>query len=36
MAEMAEVMQVSVRTVANHRDALVHRLRQTARELAAA
>lgn len=36
MAEMAEVMQVSVRTVANHRDALVHRLRQVARELAAA
>jgi hypothetical protein len=29
-------MDVSVRTVANHREALVSRLRQTARELAAA
>ena len=36
MAELAQVMKVSVRTVANHRDAVVHRLRQAARELAAA
>lgn len=36
MAELAQVMEVSVRTVANHRDAVVHRLRQAARELSAA
>lgn len=36
VSEMAVQLEVSVRTIANHRDALVHRLRQTARELAAA
>ncbi|MBI4935829.1 MAG: sigma-70 family RNA polymerase sigma factor [Actinobacteria bacterium] len=36
MAELAQAMEVSVRTVANHRDAVVHRLRQAARELSAA
>jgi DNA-binding CsgD family transcriptional regulator len=36
VAAVAAELEVSVRTVTNHRDALVHRLRQTARELAAA
>ena len=34
--EVAAALQVSVRTVTNHRDAMVSRLRQTARALAAA
>jgi DNA-binding CsgD family transcriptional regulator len=34
--EVAAAMRVSVRSVSNHRDALVSRLRQTARVLAAA
>lgn len=34
--EVAEALEVSVRTVTNHRDAMVSRLRQTARALAAA
>jgi DNA-binding CsgD family transcriptional regulator len=36
VAAVAAELEVSVRTITNHRDALVHRLRQTARELAAA
>lgn len=36
VGEVASVLQVSVRTVTNHRDAMVSRLRQTARALAAA
>ena len=35
-SEVAAVMRVSVRSVSNHRDGLVSRLRQTARGLAAA
>jgi RNA polymerase sigma factor (sigma-70 family) len=36
VGEVAKVLQVSVRTVTNHRDAMVSRLRQTARTMAAA
>jgi RNA polymerase sigma factor (sigma-70 family) len=36
VSEVAAALQVSVRTVTNHRDAMVSRLRQTARALAAA
>ena len=36
VGEVAEALQVSLRTVTNHRDAMVSRLRQTARDLAAA
>ncbi len=36
VAEMATTLQVSVRSITNHRDAMVSRLRQTARALAAA
>jgi DNA-directed RNA polymerase specialized sigma24 family protein len=36
VGEVAAALQVSVRTVTNHRDAMVSRLRQTARALAAA
>ena len=36
IGEVASAMHVSVRTVGNHRDALVHRLRQAAAEMAVA
>jgi DNA-binding NarL/FixJ family response regulator len=34
--EVAAELEISVRSVANHRDAMVHRLRQAARSVAAA